>query len=254
MNYCLRGVVAVNFVFNPDAEEFVPKAEEHRHSGERDGCSLGRGEAGHHVGKQAPRQRGRERWDWDGLGRLNPAIRNEGMHRAKNQRAYIVKEKIRKKRRKRRRGRTERRLARFAAREARARQKEALGVVATYNVRTLAVKGRYGYGHAECVLAKVRQLSCDFVGVQETKRAGKTEFSTAGYRVFCSGQEADGRQGLHGVGLAIRETICRKSVYTQRLIDERLMSMRFELTSESVTINLVVAYAPTEANPNTQLK
>ena len=30
--------------------------------------------------------------------------------------------------------------------------------------------------------------------------------------------------------------------------------MRFELTGESVAINLVVAHAPTEANPNTQLK
>ena len=127
-------------------------------------------------------------------------------------------------------------------------------VVATYNVRTLAVKGRNGYGHAECVLAKARQLGCDFVGLQETRRAGKTELSTAGYRVFCAGQGTDGRQGLHGVGLAIRETICRKSVYTHQLIDERLMSMRFELTGESVAINLVVAYAPTEANPNTQLK
>ena len=48
--------------------------------------------------------------------------------------------------------------------------------VATYNVRTLAVKGRNGYGHAECVLAKARKLGCDFVGLQETKRPGKTEF------------------------------------------------------------------------------
>ena len=116
-------------------------------------------------------------------------------------------------------------------------------VVATYNVRTLAVKGRNVYGHAECVLAKARQLGCDFVGLQETRRPGKIEFSTAGYRVFCSGQETDGRQGLHGVGLAIRETIGRKSVYTHQLIDERLMSMRFELTGESVATNLVVAYA-----------
>ena len=54
--------------------------------------------------------------------------------------------------------------------------------------------------------------------------------------------------------MAIRETILRKSVYTHQLIDERLMSMRFELTGESVAINLVVANAPTEANPNTQLK
>lgn len=30
--------------------------------------------------------------------------------------------------------------------------------------------------------------------------------------------------------------------------------MRFELTGESVAVNLVVAYAPTEANPNTQMK
>ena len=116
-------------------------------------------------------------------------------------------------------------------------------LVATYNVRTLAVKGRNVYGHAECVLAKARQLGCDFVGLQETRRPGKIEFSTAGYRVFCSGQETDGRQGLHGVGLAIRETIGRKSVYTHQLIDERLMSMRFELTGESVATNLVVAYA-----------
>ena len=27
---------------------------------------------------------------WDGLGRLNPAVRNEGMHRARKQRAYIL--------------------------------------------------------------------------------------------------------------------------------------------------------------------
>ena len=47
-------------------------------------------------------------------------------------------------------------------------------MVTTYNVRTLAVKGRNGYGHAECVLAKARQLACDFVGLQETRRAGKT--------------------------------------------------------------------------------
>ena len=128
-------------------------------------------------------------------------------------------------------------------------------MVATYNVRTLAVKGRNGYGRAECVLAKARQIGCDFIGLQETRRPGKTDFSAAGYRVFCSGQDdTEGRQGLYGVGLAVKETICRKSVYTHQLIDERLMSMRFELTGESVAVNLVVAYAPTEASLNTQLK
>ena len=48
--------------------------------------------------------------------------------------------------------------------------------VAIYNVRTLAVKGRNGYGHAECALAKARQLDCDFVGLQETRELGKQSF------------------------------------------------------------------------------
>ena len=52
--------------------------EQHRHSGGRDRCSVGRGEAGHRVGKQTPRQRRREGRGWDGLGRLNAAIRNKG--------------------------------------------------------------------------------------------------------------------------------------------------------------------------------
>ena len=61
MKYCLRGVVVIDWFFNPDAEELVAKAEEkHRHSGERNGYSLTRGEAGHRVGMQRPRQRGRE--------------------------------------------------------------------------------------------------------------------------------------------------------------------------------------------------
>ena len=73
--------------------------------------------------------------------------------------------------------------------------------------------------------------------------------------MFCSGQEeTEGRQELYGVGLAVKESICRKSVYTHQLIDERLMSMRFELTGECARVNLVVAYAPTEANPNVELK
>ncbi|MEP4214436.1 MAG: hypothetical protein ABJL35_03665 [Parasphingorhabdus sp.] len=127
--------------------------------------------------------------------------------------------------------------------------------VSTYNVHTLAVKGENRDGHAECVLAKARQLGCDFVDLQKAKRPGKTEFSAAGYRVFCSGQdETDGRQGLYGSGFAVSETICRKSVYTHQLIGERLVLISFELTGERVAVNLVVAYAPMETIPNTQLK
>ena len=69
-------------------------------------------------------------------------------------------------------------------------------VVATCNVRTLAVKGKNGYGHDERVLAKGRQLGCDFIGLQETRRADSTTFNAAGYRVFCSGQKKTAaRQG-----------------------------------------------------------
>ena len=84
---------------------------------------------------------------------------------------------------------------------------------ATCDLRTLAVNGRNGYGHAECVLAKARNLGCDFVVLQKTRRAERTEFSAAGRGVFCSGQEGtESRQGLYGVGLAVKETICLKPV------------------------------------------
>ena len=67
--------------------------------------------------------------------------------------------------------------------------------VATSNVHTLFVNGKDGHGHAECVLAKVRQLGCDFIGLQETRRSGKTELPAAGYRIVCSPQEeTEGRQ------------------------------------------------------------
>ena len=85
-------------------------------------------------------------------------------------------------------------------------------------------------------------------------RSGNTEFAPAGYRTFCSGkEETEDRQGLYGVGLAVKASICRKPVYTHQLIDERLMSMRVELTGECAAVNVVVAYAPTEAKPNTDL-
>ncbi|MEP4902160.1 MAG: hypothetical protein ABJX82_10180, partial [Paracoccaceae bacterium] len=81
----------MSFIFNPNADEFVPTAEEeHRHSGERDGYSMWREEAGHCMGNQTPRPRRQKCRDGDGLGRLKPAIENKGTHRAEKQRAYIV--------------------------------------------------------------------------------------------------------------------------------------------------------------------
>ena len=79
-------------------------------------------------------------------------------------------------------------------------------------------------GQDERVLAKGRQLGCDFIGLQETRRSGSTTFRAAEYRVFCSGQEKTAaRQGLYGVGVAVKESLCNKSVYTHQFIDERLI-------------------------------
>ena len=76
--------------------------------------------------------------------------------------------------------------------------------LATYIVRTLAVKGKNGCGYDERVLAMGQPLGCDVFGLQETRRSGSTTFRAAGYHNFCSGQEKTAvRQGLHRVGLAV---------------------------------------------------
>ena len=83
--------MAISSTFNPYAGDFIITAkEEHRHSGQRNGYSLGRGEAGHCMGKQTPRQRGRECRSWDGLGRLKPVLGNEGTTRRRNRQPTIL--------------------------------------------------------------------------------------------------------------------------------------------------------------------
>ena len=128
---------------------------------------------------------------------------------------------------------------------ARTRQKGRLVRVATYNVRTLAVKGANGYGRDFSVLYEAARLDISVVGLQETRRAGRTEFAAAGFRVFCCGSEAGGH---HGVGLAVKESICSNSTYTTEYVDERLMAMRFEISGQSGAVNFISAYAPTEVS------
>ena len=120
-------------------------------------------------------------------------------------------------------------MVRKSACETHERQRRALVVVATYNVRTVDVKARNGHGRDECVPARIQHLGCDFVALQETRRKGETTFEAAGDRVFCCGQQekSQASQGLHGVGLAVKESICRKSTYSKQFVDERLMAMRF---------------------------
>ena len=121
-------------------------------SGDRRGDSLGRiRRAVHGVGPH----KSVDGAETLGVGGLNLPEKKD-KHRAnlysqKVQRA-IERIEIKRNRRKRKRGRAGRRLARAAARLTRERQKAALVKVATYNVRSLSVKGANGYGRDEVVL------------------------------------------------------------------------------------------------------
>ena len=116
----------------------------------------------------------------------------------------------------------------------------------TWNIRSLSLTGRRGAGHAEVFLQKCKGLDCDVLGLQETRRLGRTEFAAACYRVFWSGKYgSSGRAGQHGAGLAVKKSVVSKSTWTQDLTKERLMSMTFNLTVKSNAFTFVVAYGVT---------
>ena len=126
--------------------------------------------------------------------------------------------------------------------------------VATWNVRSLSLTGRHGAGHVEVLLQKCKWLGCDVIGLQETRRPGRTEFASAGYHVFCSGEDkSSGRTGQHRGGLAAKESIVREATWTHELTNERLMPMTFNfLASKPNAITFVVAYGPTDTVSNKQ--
>ena len=145
-----------------------------------------------------------------GVGGLNLPMKKD-KHRANlySQRVQqaIHKKQIKRSRRKRKRGRAGRRLARAAGRLTRERQKAALVKAATYNVRSLSVKGANGYGRDEVVLHKAAAKNIAVLGIQETRRPGRTVSTAAGFRVFYSGSAQGGQQG---VALAVKESIARR--------------------------------------------
>ena len=52
--------------------------------------------------------------------------------------------------------------------------------------------------------------------------------------------------GQRGVALAVRESICKTSKFTREGVNERLMSIRFEMSGQYRAFNFGVGYAPTE--------
>ena len=226
---------------NPEAPVWTPGLCS---GGDRSGDSLGKSRGTvHYVGTHKNSEEGEES---DRAGKLNLPVKKDEHRANKLSRKVhnaILKKTVKKRRKKRRRGRAKRRLARKAARIARARRRSQLVKVATYNVRTLAVKGANGWGRAYSVLHEAARLNISVVGLQETRRAGRTDFTAAGFRVFCCGSESGGQLG---VGLAIKESICNNATYTTEYIDERLMAMRFEISGQRQAVNFVATYAPTE--------
>ena len=178
---------------NPKAPAWTPGPSS---SGDRRGDSLGRiKKAVHGVGTH----KSVDGVETLGVGGLNLPMKKD-KHRAnlysqRVQRA-LQRKHIKKSRRKRKRGRAGRRLARAAAHLTRERQRAALFKVATYNVKSLSVKGANGYGRDEVVVHETAAKNIAVVGIQETRRPGRTVSTAAGFRVFYSGSTQGGQQGV----------------------------------------------------------
>ena len=81
------------------------------------------------------------------------------------------------------------------------------------------------------------------LGIQETRKSKRTVSTAAGFRVFYSGSAQGGQQGA---ALAVKESTRQTSKFTRKDVNERLMSMRFEMSGQHQAVNFVVGYAPTE--------
>ncbi|CAB1106171.1 unnamed protein product [Ectocarpus sp. CCAP 1310/34] len=200
----------------------MPQREERRES--RDGGSHRSGTRRQPYGKQGK--------NLGNYYRVNPSVRKKNVKKQKKRGRWRIM-----------RGRAARRLATRAALAARKRQQGQLLRVATWNVRTLAVNGANGYGRAYSVLHEAARQDVSVVGMQETRRVGRTEVAAAGFRVFRCGTETC---GFHGVGIAVKESLCKTSAFTTEFIDERHMAMGFLLAGHRGAVNFVAAYAPTE--------
>ena len=112
----------------------------------------------------------------------------------------------------------------------------------------MAVDGTHGVGRALEVLSAYNDLSCDVIGLQETRRAGQTILREAGFVVYCSGESGgDGeKKGQVRVGLAVRTQTIHAAARPPEFISDRLLKVTFELCGRAKAVTFVVAYAPTE--------
>ena len=149
--------------------------------------------------------------------RVEPSSRDQNLRRERGQkledRGLCTKNCKKKKilaRKKRRRGKTGRRAARRQASNDRDRARRRELVIATHNVRTMAVDGKHGMGRAAEVLDVYQEMGCDIIGLQETRRSGQSALLQTRYVAYCSGEsggDGEGKKGQGGVELAVRSTI-----------------------------------------------
>ena len=245
--------LTVQLQLNPRAKPFVPtiranKLLQHRRGKRKEGEAP--------VSKHQT-QLGRVRWAsrrWEEEPNPPCETKNSGANGGRNWRTEVYVQKIinEKKYLLGKRGGEEERARRAAWRQAsndrdRARRREL--VIATHNVRTMAVDGKHGVGRAAEVLDVYHELGCDIIGLQETRRSGQSALLKAGYVVYCSGESgSDGerQKGQGGIGLAVHKSISRAEARPPELISDRLLKVMLELHGRVRAVTFVVGYAPTD--------
>ena len=249
--------LAVQLQLNPRAKPFVPTVKANKLLQHR----RGKREEGEAPVSKHQTQLGRVRWaSRRGEGKPNPPreTKTSGAIGGRNWRKEVFVQKIikRKKvcaRKKRRRGRTRRRAARRQASNDRDRARRRELVIATHNVRTMAVDGKHGVGRATEVLDVYQEMGCDIIGLQETMRSGQSALLQAGYVVYCSGEsggDGEGKKGQGGVGLAVRKSISRAVARPPEFISDRLLKVTLELCGRARAVTFVVGYAPKDTQSN----
>ena len=223
---------------NPRAKPFVPTVKANKLLQHR----RGKREEGEAPVSKHQTQLGRVRWaSQRGVGEPIPPreTKNSGANWGRNWRTQLHVQQITKRkkalaRKKRRRGRAGRHAARRQVSSDRDRARRRELVIATHNVRTVAVNGKHGVGRVGEVLGVYQEMDCDTIGLQETRRSGQSALLQAGYIVYCrgeSGGDGEGKKGQGGIGLAVCMSISRAEARSPEFISGRLLK---------VTLNCVV--------------
>ena len=245
--------LTVQLQLNPRAKPFVPTVKANKLLQHR----RGKQEEGEAPVSKHQTQLGRVRWaSRRGEGEPNPPheTKNSGANGGRNWRTEVYVQKVikRKKvfaRKKRRRGRTRRRAARRQASNDHDRARRRELVIATHNVRTMAVDRKHDVGRAAEVLDVYQEMGCDIIGLQETRRSGQFDLLQAGYAVYCSGEsggDGEGKKGQGRVGLAVRKSTSRAEARPPEFISDRLLKVTLEVCGRARAVTFVVGYAPTD--------